>query len=67
MFIPKFGMLATIASEQLDRYHVDHFYLAICFWMKGYAFLQFGVHQFPQTQLEIPKKLGVSIRYNGSG
>jgi len=67
MFNPEFGMLSTIASEQLDHCPVDHFCLAICLWMKGCAFLQFGVHQFSQTRPKLPNKLGVSIKYNGSG
>ena len=67
MFIPKFGMLTAIASKQLDHCLVDHFCLAICLWIKGCAFLQFGVQQFPQTRPKLPNKLGVSIRYNGSG
>ena len=67
MFIPKFGMLAAIGSEQLDHYLVDYFCLAICLWMKGCSFLQFGVHQSPQTRPKLPSKSGVSIRYNGSG
>ena len=44
ILIPKLGILAAIASEQLDHCLVDHFYLTIYLWMKCCAFLQSGVH-----------------------
>ena len=49
MFIPKLRMFAAISFEQLDHFHVDYLCLAISLWMKSCAFLEFGVHQFPQT------------------
>ena len=48
MFIPKFGMLVAIASEKLDHYPNDHFYLAIYLWMKGCTLLQLSAHHVPQ-------------------
>ena len=67
MFIQKLRMLAAISPEQLDHCLVDYFCLAIVLWMESCAFLQFGVHQCPQTWPKLSHKSGVSIRCNGSG
>lgn len=48
LFIPQFGMFATISSKNMNNYFIDHLGLSIYLWMKGCTLLQLCFHHVPQ-------------------